>query len=63
MLNDMNKSSLFCDYYKQWVEVYKGCDPGSDNGKIQDDLKVDRKTCTGLEVVRLTRDSVSAAFE
>lgn len=23
MLNDINQSSLFCDYYKQWVEVYK----------------------------------------
>lgn len=23
MLNDMNKSSLFCDYYRQWVDVYK----------------------------------------
>ena len=23
MLNDMNGNSLFCDYYKQWVDVYK----------------------------------------
>ena len=23
MLNDMNKDSLFCEYYQQWVEVYK----------------------------------------
>lgn len=23
MLNDMNKTSLFCEYYAQWVEVYK----------------------------------------
>lgn len=23
MLYDMNEMSLFCDYYKQWVEVYK----------------------------------------
>ena len=23
MLNDMNKKSLFCEYYAQWVEVYK----------------------------------------
>ena len=23
MLNDMNKTTLFCEYYAQWVEVYK----------------------------------------
>lgn len=23
MLNDINKETLFCDYYKQWIEVYK----------------------------------------
>ena len=23
MLNDMNGNSLFCDYYKQWADVYK----------------------------------------
>lgn len=23
MLNDMNNSTLFCEYYKQWVDVYK----------------------------------------
>ena len=23
MVNDMNNTELFCDYYKQWIEVYK----------------------------------------
>lgn len=23
MLDDVNKETLFCDYYKQWIEVYK----------------------------------------
>ena len=23
MLNDMNSTELFCEYYKQWIEVYK----------------------------------------
>ena len=23
MLNDMNKGTLFLEYYKQWVDVYK----------------------------------------
>ena len=23
MLNDMNKGTLFSEYYKQWVDVYK----------------------------------------
>ena len=23
MLNERNSSALFCDYYKQWIEVYK----------------------------------------
>lgn len=23
MLNDMNRTSLFCEYYAQWIEVYK----------------------------------------
>ena len=23
MLNDMNSTELFCNYYKQWVDVYK----------------------------------------
>lgn len=23
MLNDINKETLFCEYYKQWIEVYK----------------------------------------
>ena len=23
MLNDINKDDLFCEYYKQWVDVYK----------------------------------------
>lgn len=23
MLNDIDKTMLFCEYYKQWIEVYK----------------------------------------
>lgn len=23
MLNNMDKTSLFCEYYRQWVDVYK----------------------------------------
>ena len=23
MQNDMSNSALFCDYYAQWVEIYK----------------------------------------
>ena len=23
MLNEINKQQLFCEYYKQWIEVYK----------------------------------------
>ena len=23
MLNEMNENNLFCDYYEQWVAVYK----------------------------------------
>ena len=23
MLNDMNSTELFCNYYKQWIDVYK----------------------------------------
>lgn len=23
MLNDMNRTELFCEYYAQWIEVYK----------------------------------------
>ena len=23
MPNDRNSADLFCDYYKQWIEVYK----------------------------------------
>lgn len=23
MRNDMNSKQLFCDYYRQWIEVYK----------------------------------------
>lgn len=23
MLNDMNSETLFCEYYRQWVDVYK----------------------------------------
>ena len=23
MLNDMNSTEMFCEYYKQWIEVYK----------------------------------------
>ncbi len=23
MLKDMDKTSLFCEYYAQWIEVYK----------------------------------------
>lgn len=23
MLSDMNGTDLFCNYYKQWIEVYK----------------------------------------
>lgn len=25
MLNDIDKTSLFCEYYEQWVDVYKKC--------------------------------------
>lgn len=24
MVNDVHKNDLFCDYYEQWVTVYKG---------------------------------------
>lgn len=23
MINDMKSENLFCDYYRQWIEVYK----------------------------------------
>ena len=23
MVNNINKETLFCEYYKQWIEVYK----------------------------------------
>lgn len=23
MINDINKETLFCEYYKQWIDVYK----------------------------------------
>lgn len=23
MVDDINKETLFCDYYKQWIDVYK----------------------------------------
>ncbi len=41
MLKDMNSETLFCEYYRQWVDIYKKRgDKGSNNGKVPDDAEV-----------------------
>ena len=38
MLNDMNSTELFCNYYKQWIDVYKKrCNKRCNFGEISDD--------------------------
>lgn len=56
MLNDMNKSSLFCDYYKQWVEVYKkGAIREATMAKYKMTLKWIEKLAPDLKLSELTR--------
>lgn len=41
MQNDMDKTQFFCEYYKQWIEIYKKrCDQRSNHGKISDDTEM-----------------------
>ena len=56
MLDDMNKSSLFCDYYRQWVDVYKkGAIRDATMAKYMMTLKWVEKLVPDLKVSELTR--------
>lgn len=56
MRNDMDKSSLFCDYYEQWVEVYKkGAIREATMAKYKMTLKWIEKLAPELKLSELTR--------
>ena len=45
VINTINEEMSFCDYYSQWVDVYKeGAIRGSDNEEIQAHTGVAEKT-------------------
>ena len=56
MLNDMNKEQLFCEYYGQWIEVYKkGAIRDATMAKYMMTLKWVEKLVPELKVSDLTR--------
>lgn len=56
MRNDMDKSSLFCDYYEQWVQVYKkGAIREATMAKYKMTLKWIEKLAPELKLSELTR--------
>ena len=56
MLNTMEKSSLFCNYYRQWVDVYKkGAVREATMAKYRMTLKWIEKLVPDLELSQLTR--------
>lgn len=56
MLNDMNKEQLFCEYYGQWIEVYKrGAIRDATMAKYMMTLKWVEKLVPELKVSELTR--------
>ena len=56
MLNDMDKTVLFCNYYRQWVEVYKrGAIREATMAKYMMTLKWVEKLVPELRICDLTR--------
>ena len=56
MLNDMDKTVLFCNYYRQWVEVYKrGAIREATMAKYMMTLKWVEKLVPELKLSELTR--------
>ena len=56
MLNNMDKAALFCDYYRQWVEVYKrGAIREATMAKYMMTLKWLEKLVPELKLSELTR--------
>lgn len=56
MLNNMNKEQLFCEYYGQWIEVYKrGAIRDATMAKYMMTLKWVEKLVPELKVSELTR--------
>ena len=65
MQSDMNKTQLFYEYYKQWVDVYKkGAIREATMAKYLMTQKWVRNACPGsVTVADLTRTSISAASQ
>jgi integrase len=56
MLNDMGNTTLFCDYYRQWIDVYKkGAIREATMAKYMMTLKWVEKLVPELKVSQLTR--------
>ena len=56
MLNNMNNTSLFSDYYKEWVEVYKkGAVREATMAKYMMTIKWVEKLVPELKISELTR--------
>lgn len=56
MLNDINKDTLFSDYYKQWIDVYKkGAIREATMSKYLMSHKWVEKLIPNLKVSELTR--------
>ena len=56
MLNDTNKEQLFCEYYGQWIEVYKrGAIRDATMAKYMMTLKWVEKLVPELKISELTR--------
>ena len=56
MLNDIDKTMLFCEYYKQWIEVYKrGAIREATMSKYLMTQKWVEKLAPNLKISELTR--------
>jgi integrase len=59
MLNDMGNTTLFCDYYRQWIDVYKkGAIREATMAKYMMTLKWVEKLVPELKVSQLTRTAI-----
>ena len=64
MLNDMDNKELFCNYYRQWIEVYKrDAIREATMAKYLMTQKWVEKLAPELKVCNLYRNSISAASE
>ena len=64
MLNDIDKTMLFCEYYKQWIEVYKrGAIREATMSKYLMTQKWVEKLAPQLKVSELTRTIVVCAVQ